>query len=522
MRPDQAIKRLQAWHKGRPLPSYKTRHFAIAEDKDLLIVAFVRMGGESAPWGIAWGHPGKKPEIRSVPEARNRDAVAEMVANFAPILLKHYWSPLTHDWKSATERDRTLPLRQVWLPNGSHIEMLHFLAYSYSFTKFGEATRYNMLNALGRLSGWLFREHDRPGQMTVMAATDALKRTYDFPAEDVRQAHLGFLLAWLETSGRRKKRLQAAQEAEEHSISMTLDPAIERDVLEPLIEKWNDHRLASRIREAAKADIASAIEKELKERFSLVEQSIQHLRTKGPRENRGVAHLAQGSLEEHWYQYLRLELRRDDPFDGNEFTPSPETDRNPAAAASRYFVQQASEEFSVAALIHDDEDLQREVVMQGNGIQGKCVGVRDDGEGTRRMEAIWTVHADEVGALRIRPGDTLCVVGRPKRHLQVLSIERRKNDVLEIELEVIGAKKEYKDERGRMQPAANSKAFIGDELTLVPVPFDQISRRKNTKIWNAQGPGAWITHAKPEAAKSAGRTKPSTDKDNLFEKLGRL
>ena len=50
MRPDEVIKRLQAWHKGRPLPAYKTRHFAIAKADDLLIVAFVRMGGESAPW----------------------------------------------------------------------------------------------------------------------------------------------------------------------------------------------------------------------------------------------------------------------------------------------------------------------------------------------------------------------------------------------------------------------------------------------------------------------------------------
>ena len=522
MRPDEAIKRLQAWHAGRPLPAYQTRHFAIAADEDLLIVAFVRMGGESAPWGIAWGHPDKRPEIRTVPEARNREAVAEMVPKFAPVLLEHYWSPLTHPAHRATGLNTELPLRQVWMPNGSHIDMLHFLAYSYSFTKFGDATRYNTLNALGRLAGWLFREHDRPGQMTVMAATDALRATYVFPAEDVRQAHLGYLLAWLEASGQREKRLQAAQEAEEHSISITLDPTIERDVLEPLVDKWNDARLGSKVREASKSDIATALGKELTERFALVNRTIQHLRTKGPRENRGVKNLAKGSLEEHWFQYLRLELRRDDPIDGNDFTPSPETDRNPAAAASRYFVQQASEEFSVAALIHDDEDLQREVVMRGDGIHGTCVAVRDDGEGTRRMEAVWTVHADEVAPLRIREGDTLCSVGKPKRHLQVLAIDRRTNDVLEIELEVVHAKKEYRDERGRMQPAANNKAFIGEELTLVPVPFDQISRRKNTKIWNAQVPGAWITHAKPEAARASGPSKPSTDKDNLFEKLGRL
>ena len=315
MRPDEAIRRLQAWYAGRPLPAYKTRHFAVAKDEDLLVVAFVRMGGESAPWGITWGHPGQKPEVLAVPEARNREAVAAMIAKFAPALLEHYWSPLTNDWEGTTQRDKDLPLRQLWMPNASHIDMLHFLAYSYTFTKFGEMGRYTTLNALGRLAGWLFREHHRPGQMMVMAATDALRSAYVFPAEDVRQAHLGYLLAWLETTGKRTKRLAAAQEAEEHSISTSLDPAIERDELEPLVEKWNDQRLGSRVREQAKADIEATLGRELLERFTLVERAIQHLRKRGPRENKGVAKLGEASLEEHWFQYLRMELGNTDAND---------------------------------------------------------------------------------------------------------------------------------------------------------------------------------------------------------------
>lgn len=521
MRPDEAIRRLQAWHAGRPLPAYKTRHFAIVKDEDLLIVALVRMGGESAPWGIAWGHPGQKPDVLAVPEARNREAVAAMVAKFAPVLLEHYWSPLTHDWDGATQRDKDLPLRQVWMPNASHIDMLHFLAYSYTFTKFGDAKRYTALNALGRLAGWLFREHGRPGQMAVMAATDALRATYVFPAEDTRQAHLGYLLAWLETSGKREKRLAAAQEAEGHSISVSLDPAIEREMLEPLVEKWNDQRLGSRVREEAKADIETTIGKELRERFALVERALQHLRKRGPAENRGVAKLADASLEEHWFQYLRMELRQNDSSDGVAFIPSPETDRNPAAAASRYFVQQASEEFRIAALIHDDEGLQREAVMSGDGIQGKCVSVRDDGEG-RAIKAVWTIEAQEVAPLRIREGSTLCLVGSPKRDLRVRSVERKRENVLQIELAVVSALKEYRDANGRVHPVASSKAFVGEGITLVPKSMDQISRLKNKKIWNSDVPGAWITHAQPAGTKSRLPKETAGEDDNLFEKLGKL
>lgn len=521
MRPDEAIKRLQAWHAGRPLPAYQTRHFAIAKDENLLIVALVRMGGESAPWGITWGRPGEKPEVLTVPEARNRDAVAGMVAKFAPVLLDHYWSPFTYDWDGTTQRDKDLPLRQVWMPNASHIDMLHFLAYSYTFTKFGDAARYTMLNAFGRLAGWMFREHDRPGQMTVMAATDALKASYVFPAEDVRQAHLGYLLAWLETSGKREKRLAAAQVAEDQSISTSLDPTIERDELEPLVERWNDQTLGSRVREKAKADIEATIGEELRRRFALVERAIQYLRKRGPRENRGATKLADASLEEHWFQYLRMELRRNDSHDGVAFTPSPETDRSPAAAASRYFVQQASEDFWTAALIHDDEGLQGEAVMRGDGIQGTCVGVRDEGEG-RAIKAVWTIEALEIAALRIREGSTLCPVGSPKRHLRILSIERVGGDVLKFECAVVSALREYRDEDGCVHPVANSNAFLDTKMMLVPVSMDQISRLKNKKIWNAEVPGAWITHAQPAGSKSRLPKETAGEDDNLFERLGKL
>lgn len=504
------------------MPAYATRHFAIANAENLLIVAFVRMGGEFAPWGIAWGYPGEQPEIRSVPEARNRDAVAEIIAKFAPVMLQHFWSPIIDPWDGTLERNKELPLRQVWMPNGSHVDMLHSLAYSYTFTKYGDDTRRATLNALGRLAGWLFREHDRPGQMTVLAATNALRSTYIFPAEDVRQAHLGYLLAWLETSGKREKRLQAAQEAEQYSISVTLDPTIERDVLEPQVGKWNDQRLSSRIRDAARAEIEKTIADELKKRFELVERSIEHLREKGPRENLGVKNLANASVEERWFQYLRMEFRRDDAIDGFAFTPSPETDSHPAAAASRYFVQQSSQDFSLAALIHDDEGLQREALSAGDGLRGTCVAVRDDGEGTRAMYAVWTIRAEEIAPLRIREGDTLCIIRKPDRHFQVMSIERTKDDKLDVELSVIHKKKEYRDERGRMQPAANSQAFVDEEFTFVPVSMDQISRLKNKKVWNDQVPGAWIMHVKPETRKAKGAGTSSTGDDNLFEKMGRL
>jgi hypothetical protein len=160
-----------------------------------------------------------------------------MIADIAPVFLEHFRHP-DFDNESPSDWREIDTLRQLWLPNPSHLDMLHFLNYTYTFTKWGEKDRASLLSKLGRLAGWLFREAQRPGQLTVMGGTDALREAYTFPAEDVRQAHLGYLLAWLETTGGKDRRLRAAQDAERFSVASSLDPALERDQLAEVVERW--------------------------------------------------------------------------------------------------------------------------------------------------------------------------------------------------------------------------------------------------------------------------------------------
>ena len=51
------------------------------------------MGGESAPWGVAYKTKAAGLRVLTVPEPRNRDLVAEMLASFAPVLLEHLGHP---------------------------------------------------------------------------------------------------------------------------------------------------------------------------------------------------------------------------------------------------------------------------------------------------------------------------------------------------------------------------------------------------------------------------------------------
>ena len=200
----EVIRRLQAYHKGRPVPRGETRRVHVALPAECLMLSFVRMGGESRPWGIAFGPPDSPPRILTVPEARNRDLVAGMVQEFAPVLLAHLRSPEHCDSKPESPDDLA-PLRQVWVPNPTHLEMLHHLAFAYTFPSF-ESANQSILNAFGRACGWLFREAHRPGQQAVVVATAALRDAFSFPSEQARQGHLGFLLAWLDAEGDRADR----------------------------------------------------------------------------------------------------------------------------------------------------------------------------------------------------------------------------------------------------------------------------------------------------------------------------
>ena len=493
---DQVVKRLEAWSAGKPVPRGSTRHVHIAADRDLLIVAFVRMGGESAPWGIAHGVMGTKPTVLTVPEGRNRTLVADMAAEFAPALLRHFRHG-DFDSGSPTGPEGIGQLRQLWLPNGTHLDMLHFIAYAYTFTRVGERNRAKTLNKLGRAAGWLFREAKRPGQQTVMVATEALRGAYTFPAEDVRQAHLGFLLAWLETKGCRDARLRAAQAAEQMAVATSLDPPIEREVLQPAVDGWNeaDRGSDTKARSRHAAAIDAKLRSELDRRFELTERAIEALRRDKRRVNGGVDRLVAVSNEELWFQFVRQELKIDDDQDGPAITLSPETDRYPALAASRYFVHEASEELYLSALIHDDEEMQAEAVAEGHALRGVITAVEDVDPG-RRLEPIWTLAVTDEAPLRVREGSRLCVARLPKRSATVRSIERTGPGKLEIQVEITGWKKKPKEGPPGV-PAADDARLVGTEVTLVPDSMEGFFRLKSRKTWQSDTPGAWLTHAPP-------------------------
>ncbi|MCZ0936876.1 MAG: hypothetical protein OXJ54_17075 [Gemmatimonadetes bacterium] len=481
MRERDVVRRLIAFGEGRPLPRGTTRQLHVAEDEDLLIVAFVRMGGESRPWGIAFGHPGVDPEVLTVPEGRNRDLVAGMCSSFAPVFLRHLRTPGFAEVPPA-EAEELRPLRQVWLPNGSHADMLHHLAYAYALTSWGPEAR-TTLKPLGRVAGWLFREAQRPGQQHVVTATDALRTSYTFPAQSTRLEHLGFLLAWLDPDLAPGERFAAAHEAEGLAVSTALDPVFERTRIEKPLDDWHAARNdgdASR-EDARAAEIAGVLEEELRRRYRLTVQAISHLRADGRRTNRGVARLHGESLEEQWHGHTQPELGHAAGDDPPPYTPSPETDRDAAAAGSRYMAHLASASLAEAVLLHDDEELQKEAIARGDGFRGTIADVEDRSTG-RWMRTAWIVRDENRGPLRLRQGSWVSIIGSPERRGTILAVRTESDGRRTFEVEVSG----------------HVTRPVGSEVGFVESSNHQLSRRKSQLIWSDDEPGSWLTHARPD------------------------
>ncbi len=203
----QLFQRLEAFKLGRAINRTEKLTVQRAADNEVLSVAFVRMGGESVPWGIAFKSPNTQPEYFICPDPRKRTELAQTIKEFGERFIPKFNQILSY----------TSP--QIWLPNSSHLDMLHFIALRYLWTKHdipGEeipGRSSSKLREVGRLANFLFYISQREGQTLVNISTDVLRSMYTYPADDLRQAHLGFLLAWHNHSNDYTENLKSASKS---------------------------------------------------------------------------------------------------------------------------------------------------------------------------------------------------------------------------------------------------------------------------------------------------------------------
>lgn len=485
------VRRLRAWTIGAPVARGTTIQTVISEPNRRFLLAFVRMGGESRPWGVAWKRGTAATKYRTVGEPRMREFVDEMMEELVDDLAAHLGHPSHSKLVDPSTREFELgTLPQIWVPNSSHIDMLHFLAYAYARRQ-GEDDRDATLRLLGRMSLHLFLESRRPGQQIIMDASRALRNAYDFPCEDSRQAHLGLLMAWLEHRGTRDKGLSAALEAERLPVAISLDPELERKPLSALVDDYNKTRTnRGKGDKAAAKKIHEVLQPELERRLHLTAAAIEHIESDERLYNDGLLELEHATRERLYQDFLRPEDKA--IKDGKEpFAPDAETDRDPRSAAYRFYMNSASQDRERNALIHFDRELEAEAINEGSAFRGVITSVRDEGSG-RTTTPVWTIEDSTPGALSLRQWDKVCIVGTPKRTGVIREIYPTDDGRLEVTLEITNLKKST-TEPWPHSMAGTDQSWLGQAVTIIGTSFADMTVKKAFKALSRESaPGDWM------------------------------
>lgn len=470
---------LDAWRAGKPFPKGSTILTPQAPQNQVAFVAFVRMGGESVPWGMAIKPANGRVPTKCfvVPDPRKRTDLALTLRKFGKFLCK---------WLEQDTSGKDWPHPQIWLPNPAHLEMLHGLALRYVWTRFtpeGMSDKHaEELRQMGRAANWLFFESQHPGQTAVVTATDALKACHYFPADNLRQAHLGFLLAWLENQGSRRERQLAATIAEQESISPTLNPSVESGGLEKLVLKFGDKSTPEDVKNSCAEKIISTIESELTRRINLIEKAYLILNNDERAINPGFHELAEETRTRMNNDFLQNEIRA--RSGESIFVPNPDTDGNPRKAAEIFMEREKSGSGAKSKLLKYDSELQGIAISSGDAVSAVVTNIDHKKEGRKNIIS-WTIESDGNFPLRLRIGDRVSVNSLSENVLTIQNIDTVKNR-REITLLVNSPK----TARGGLDMAAASR--LGSELLFIKHEISIPLFRKFRNLRSKDARGSWV------------------------------
>lgn len=486
----EIVRRLRAYEARGPIPRYSTSHVQISEEA--LVVSFVRMAGESRPWGVAYGKRGSEPKILSVPDGRDRDDICEMLVEFGEDLLIHMRAE-GFTFQPITKTD--LPIDnppQIWIPGPSHLEMLHFISYGFWQSRKADELR-SPLGALARLCTFLFSESRVTGQQLVLDAAAQLSHSFVYPVDDQSVSNLHAALTWHTAEGSYADRIKLSQLAGRASAGITMNLEVEQNLDSTL----NEYRKSVQEGEPdfTKSDLLERVlSRELLSRWEAARDAMDLLASDSRPINSGVPELVKDSLTRYFYDFQRLERQMSDPEHGPAYTPHPETEHHGTAAASRYFRLGAAEAKYLPSLIHEDLELFREAIAEGSAIEGKISEVILDGSG-RSAEVYWKLRVFLSDEFRVRVGEYLSFRGSPGHYVSVEDLEFIDLDLAEITVKFLG--KKTLTIPGPISEPPRSEAWVRQDVVFVPRDSSDLDSRASSKVWKTrQGPGAWLTHSK--------------------------
>ena len=488
----EVVRKLRAFEAERALPRYETLLTAVSDNA--YVVSFVRMGGESRPWAVAYGPSGSQPKFGWVIDARRREDVQGMMSEFADDLLDHFRAE-GFSFEPILIED--LPVQappQLWVPGSSHVDMLHYLSYAY-WRRRAEDDQSESVHALSRFCGWIFRESSSTGQQLLVDASAALREAYVFPTDDFALSHLGVQTCWLAKRGSYRERLLAGRAVAENSLGITMNPDVEKE-LQAQLEDYYKFQKTQQDTSKFEDRIRSILESQTLSRWTETVEAIEILRKDSRKVNEGLATLVLDSLSRYYYDFQRLERQFADPDRGPAFTPHPETDHHGSAAASSYYLKSAADSKYLPTLVHYDSELLKESLADGHSVKATVTEVKVDSNG-RYKEVFWTIRCEASDDFRMRSGEYLSPLGNPGHKVKTISVEFVSETDVEIMLEWQARK--TLEVTGAIDAKPSDEKWVGEEATFVPFDNSDFEIKASRAVWDSRnGSGSWLTHSKAQ------------------------
>lgn len=475
----QVVRKLRAFQSSRALPKYST--ILTHLPKEPAFLSFVRMSGETRPWGVAFGTEETGPKIYAAVDGRDREQIQSMLEEFSIDFINYFQvENFTFDPVSKENLHSQNP-PQIWLPNSSHLDMMHFINYMYWKPRTDdEMDTYR--TTLSRLCGWLFRESKLKGQQLIVDSAACLRENYVFPVDDVTISNPAVALEWLSPRASIEEQLQTTREYADDASGTTLQPDVEK-ALEPLLKN----------RDKNEFEIGLIITSELERRWSLAMQAFKALQQDERPSNPGSFTLLEESLKRYVDGFQYAERKKADKPGEPTFTPHPETDNHGSAAAAAYFDLQSAESKYLPALIHSDEELLKDSIFSGYAISGNVVRVYSEQTGVRSKEIYWVFRVEARDDFRIREGERLAPMGDPGHSVKVASVDFFDETQIDLVLHWKNRKTIGLSSGPGLAPVDN--AWESEKIYFVPVDSSEFSKQSRMKVWKArEGVGAWLTH----------------------------
>jgi hypothetical protein len=256
---------------------------------------------------------------------------------------------------------------QILLPDRSHLELIHQMAYAYAFSKYPLADMRN-LNTIGRLMNSIFLQWQNPLQNTVLLASDVLQSLYIFPASLARHGHLAFLLEWLVDHGSRVARREAATRAEQLPVSTSLDGAFENQRVADLLRRFAD---SQNIDKSSGIALQRVLEGEALSRWNLTRAAFQTIQSDRRPANFGLRTLR--SFSRRAWSDLWVHPRQKELSGQRVFWRGTETDMTATGAAEAMMKIELASQVKQEALAHGDKEIAMSLVKRGKAVHGTVI-----------------------------------------------------------------------------------------------------------------------------------------------------